>query len=211
MSVLFQIAHFQDRRDEVPNQELARKLAETRDQDGIQEIVQNLSNPESNIQSDCLKVLYEIGYLAPDLITEYSGNFFKLLKSRNNRMVWGAMIALATISNLNADEIYEQRDLILKTMEKGSVITVENGIKILSAIVNQKPEKGGEIFSYLIKHLETCRIQDVPRHAEYIALAVQPDQVEAFVTVLEKRFTAMNAAQAARVKRVIKSVEKRQA
>ena len=41
MTVLNQIAYFQNRRDEVPNQELARQLAETQDRVGIQEIAEN--------------------------------------------------------------------------------------------------------------------------------------------------------------------------
>ena len=44
MTALQRIAHFQDRRDEVPNQELARQLASTQDVDGICEIAENLWN-----------------------------------------------------------------------------------------------------------------------------------------------------------------------
>jgi hypothetical protein len=83
MPVLNQIAHFQGRRDEVPNQELARQLAEARDRDGIQEIAANLWNPDADIvdasiAGDCVKVLYEVGYLAPELIADYAEDFIKL-------------------------------------------------------------------------------------------------------------------------------------
>ena len=44
MTVLDQIAYFQQRRDEVPNQELAHDLAERRDHAGIREIAENLAN-----------------------------------------------------------------------------------------------------------------------------------------------------------------------
>jgi len=63
MTTLNRIAYFQNRRDEVPNQELARDLAATKDRQGIQEIAENLWNQNQNVQGDCLKVLYEIGYL----------------------------------------------------------------------------------------------------------------------------------------------------
>ena len=49
MTALNQIAYFQNRRDEVPNQELARQLAETQDRAGIREIAENLWNKNSNI------------------------------------------------------------------------------------------------------------------------------------------------------------------
>ena len=105
MSALQRIAYFQDRRDEVPNQELAKELAAKKDRKGIQEIAANLWNENSQIQSDCLKVLYEIGYLQPKLVAPYTGDFLKLLHSRNNRLVWGAMIALSTVADLQADAI----------------------------------------------------------------------------------------------------------
>ena len=75
MSVLNKIAFHLNRRDEVPNQELAQELAQTRNQADIREIAENLRNNEPNIQSDCLKVLYELGYLAPELIADYVEDF----------------------------------------------------------------------------------------------------------------------------------------
>jgi hypothetical protein len=87
MSVLKRIAYFQGRRDEVPNQELAEHLVQTQDRAGIQEIAANLWHKEANVRSDCIKVLYEVGYLDPALIADYVGDYLKLLQSRNNRLV----------------------------------------------------------------------------------------------------------------------------
>jgi hypothetical protein len=44
-------------------------------------------------------VLYELGYLAPELIADYVGDFIKLLKHENNRIDWGGMIALSTVAD----------------------------------------------------------------------------------------------------------------
>ena len=103
MTVINQIAFYQNRRDEVPNQELAHRLVEKEDHNGIQEIAGHLTDKNSAVASDCLKVLYEIGYLKPELIRKYSKEFLDLLNSRNNRMVWGAMIVLSTIAPLATD------------------------------------------------------------------------------------------------------------
>ena len=89
MSVLEKIAYYRNRRDEVPNKELARELAETRNLTGINEIAKNLWHKNKSVSSDCLKVLYEVGYINPDLISEYADKFLKLLKSKINRMAWG--------------------------------------------------------------------------------------------------------------------------
>lgn len=45
MSVLNHLAHFQNRCDEVPNQELAPDLAARKDKAGIREIAKNLHHP----------------------------------------------------------------------------------------------------------------------------------------------------------------------
>ena len=117
MSVLNRIAYFQGRRDEVPNQELARDLAASEDRAGIREIAENLWNREPNVRSDCLKVLYEIGYLKPELVAPYAGDFLKLLGSRNNRLVWGGMIGLSTVAGIAADELYPHVAEIQQVME----------------------------------------------------------------------------------------------
>jgi hypothetical protein len=86
MSVLNKIACLQNRKDELPNQELAQELAASNNRAGIKEIADNLFKENKNIQSDCIKVLYEAGYIKPETIVEYAGDFLTLLASSNNRL-----------------------------------------------------------------------------------------------------------------------------
>lgn len=204
MSVLNQIACLQGRRDEVPNQELARRLVESDDRAGIQEIAANLFNPKTDIQSDCIKVLYEVGYLQPALITAYAPDFLKLLRSRQNRLVWGAMLALATISRLAAADLYPHIAQIQKAMESGSVITVDGGVATLAGIASADAQYGAAISPYLIQHLRTCRPKDVAQHAEKTLPAITAANRADFIAALEQRLEDLSPAQAARVKRVIK-------
>jgi hypothetical protein len=208
MTVLDQIAYFQERRDETPNQELARQLLEAQDRAGIQEIAENLWNKDTNVQSDCVKVLYEVGYLDPSLIVPYAGDFLKLLHSRNNRLVWGAMLALSTIADLAADAIDLQRAAIQRAMEQGSVITVDAGVATLAKLASTSAQRRQEIFPYLLQHLRTCRPKDVPQHAEKAVIAVDAAHQAEFIHTLEQRLPDMSASQAARIRRVIKQVEK---
>ena len=209
MSALPRIAYFQHRRDEVPNQELAKELAAQKDRKGIQEIAANLWNENSNVQSDCLKVLYEIGYLQPELIAPYADDFLKLLHSRNNRLVWGAMIALSTVADRKADAIYPHVEEIKHVMDQGSIITKDNGVKVLALVAAQKAAYSKEIFPYLLHHLETCRPKDVPQHAEKAAVAVNARNKQQFIAVLEKRLVDLSGSQTARVKKVLKEAEQR--
>jgi len=209
MSILNKIAFYQDRRDETPNQELAQALSQTRNQADIREIAENLWNKEPNIQSDCLKVLYELGYLAPELIAEYADDFLKLLKHHNNRIVWGGMIALSTVADLKAAEIFPHVDEIVQVMKKGSVITIDNGIKVLALVASQKEDFRKVIFPTLLEHLRTCRPKEVPQHAEKSLPAITAGNKSDFIRVLEKRLEDMTASQTARLKKIIKTAEKR--
>jgi hypothetical protein len=209
MSVLSKIAFFQNRRDEVPNQELARALASNPDRKGIREIAKNLWHDQAQVQSDCLKVLYEIGYLEPALIADWVGDFLKLLGSKNNRLVWGSMIALSTVAEIKATELFEHRGEIQEAMERGSVITMDNGIKTLALIAAGNDARCQSLFPYLLRHLETCRPKEIPQHAEKTLVAVTADNCASFIQVLEIRIPEMTAAQAGRLRRVIKEAQKR--
>ena len=207
MSVLQRIAYFQNRRDEVPNQELARELAATRDREGIREIVENLGHKNPNIQSDCLKVLYEIGYLAPDLIAEYVVQFLRLLKHKNNRMVWGGMIALGTIAELRPTDIWTDVDAVIDAVNYGTVITEVWGIRTLAKVAAADEAYRQRLFHLLIQYLEACLPRDVPVHAESILPAVDASRKDEYLAVLESRKPEMTASQLARLKKVTRSTE----
>jgi hypothetical protein len=209
MPVLNGIAYFQGRRDEVPNQDLARDLAGREDQAGIREIAENLWNREPNIRSDCLKVLYEIGYLKPALITPYAADFVKLLGSRNNRLVWGGMIALSTIALIAAGQIYPYAGEIQRVMESGSIITIDAGVLTLSRMAATDDVRRAALLPYLFDLLRSCRASDVPRHAQRIAMAVTASSKAEFLALLRERTQDLTPAQVARLNKIIRQAEGR--
>ena len=185
---------------------MAKELAEQEDSPAIEEIVRNLNNKNKRIQSDCIKVLYEIGYIEPQLIQPYADTFLSLLESKNNRLVWGGMIALSTIAPLQPDRIFERIDLVIKTIENGSVITVDRGIKTLALVASANDKYNKTIFPFLIDHLKTCRPKDLPQHAESIAVAVTDQNKADFISVLEERKALLKPSQRKRVEKVIRSL-----
>ena len=207
MSILKKLACMQNCRDEVPNQELAKELAAQSDRKGIREIAENLWSKDKNIPNDCIKVLYEIGYLKPALIGDYVSDFIKLLSSRNNRLVWGGMIALSTVAAIRPKEIYDDLEKVTKAIANGSVITIDNGIKVLARVAAAREEYSQEIFPYLMEHLERCRPKEVAQHAESILCAVNAKNKKTFIGVLTKRQSALSSAQAARVKEILKPLQ----
>jgi hypothetical protein len=209
MSALERLAHSKGRRDEVPNQELARDLAAKKDRAGIREIAANLSNPDKDIQADCVKVLYEVGYIAPALIGDYAEDFLKLLHSRNNRLVWGGMIALGTVASLKADLVFAHRAEIEKVMDEGSVITMDNGVLALARAAAKNEKYNKAIFPYLLNHLKTCRLKEVPQHAEKTLPAVNATNRSQFAAVVTKRMKDLSGSAVTRLTKVLREAEAR--
>ncbi|MFZ5352011.1 MAG: hypothetical protein ACOZCL_04695 [Bacillota bacterium] len=208
MSVIDKLACRLGRRDEVPNIELANELALREDKAGVDELVKSLWGREKDVQSDSIKTLYSVGSLKPELIAGYADDFIKLLRSRNNRMVWGAMMALATIADIKSEEIFKNLDIIYSALSSGSVITVDNGVKVLAKAASAKREYSEKIFPYLLNHLKKCRPKEIPQHAESMLSAVNPENKSEFLAVLSVREDSMSETQQKRVKKICKLVEK---
>lgn len=204
MSVIDRLATRLGRRDDVPNQELARDLAQRRDSNGIQELVANLYHPEPKIQSDCIKTLYEVAFLAPELIAPHAETFLDLLGSKDDRMVWGGMIALGVIAPLSAEVIHARLGEIQAAMKQGSVITMDNGIKTLSGVAAQNDVYRHEILPGLLQHLHTCRSKKIAQHSEYIVQALDEQSRAEFAAILEQRLPEVNPSATARIRKVIR-------
>jgi len=209
MPVLDRLSSSLGRRDEVPNQELAHDLATRGDEAGIREVAENLWNKDKKIQADCIKVLYEVGSMEPKLIAAYTDDFVKLLRGKNNRLVWGAMTALAEVAKVDPDSVFSHLDEIKKAKETGSVITVDNAITTLACIAAANNKYNKAIFPYLLNHLSSCRPKEVPQHAERILPAVNSSNKDDFIRILEKRTEDLSGSGLARVKKAMKQASNR--
>jgi len=205
MSVLSKLASAQDRRDEEPNKDLGRELVENHDIEGIREIAENLWNKDKRVQTDCLSVLEQVGLLETELIENYAADFIELIFSKDNRLVWAAMINLALVADKKPQEIFEQYDDIVKVIEKGSVITKDNGIKTLAKVASTSAEYKEVIVPYLMEQLRRCRPKSVSQYAESIRVAVNLDNQEQYLGILNERLDTLSAAQQRRVKKLLKT------
>ncbi|MBN2383750.1 hypothetical protein JXQ70_12820 [bacterium] len=169
---------------------------------GIREVVAYLRHKDKAIQSDCIKVLYEIGYLKHALIAEYVADFIGLLTHTNNRLVWGAMIALSTIATIRAREIFDARERVMQSLESGSVITVDAGIKTLAGVAAAEVSFNTVLFPYLLNQLRLCRPKSVAQYAESIFVAVTEQNVHQYREVLAARKEDLQPAQLKRIEKL---------
>lgn len=194
------------RNDEAPNIEIAEELCRSNDTAGIKEIVDGIMGTDKAVANDCIKVLYEIGERKPELIADYANEFISRLRSKNNRLAWGSMTALAKIVEKAPKPIYEKLSVVTAAYEDGSVITVDNSISVFAGLCKADESYAKEVLPILIAHLKKCRPKDVPQHAERASVCFNSDNADAFAEVLEKRLPNLAATGQTRVKKLLKKL-----
>ena len=195
------------RNDEIPNIELAEYLCRQKDAAGIAEIVDGFKGGDKAVANDCIKVLYEIGGRDPELVSEYTYDFISCLHSKNNRLAWGAMTALAAIAEHAPEAIFEKLHLILSAYENGSVITVDNSISVLAKLCKADKSYAETVLPIIIKHLQKCRPKEVAQHAERASVCFSGENAPGFIEVLENRVSYLTPPQQNRVNKLLKKLQ----
>jgi hypothetical protein len=208
MSVLNQLASATGNRNEIPNQVLAAKIAESRDKSAVKELVENLENKRKDIQGDCIKTLYEIGEKKPELVSPYHAEFIKLLKHKNPRMVWGGMSALSAIAPMVPDALYKALPEIIDTADhSGSVIARDHAMYILASLAVHK-KYYDNCFELIREQLLKAPANQFPMYAEITAPIVQEKDKAAYRTILEERLETIDLpAKRKRIEKVIKKMK----
>ena len=211
MTTLDKLATALNRRDEVPNQELAEDIVRTNDKRAVKELVENLAHKDKNIQSDCIKVLYEIGYRKPALIAPHYREFGKLLDSKNNRLVWGAMTALDSIAAQEPQGVYGLLPKVLAVADSGSVITRDHAVGILVKLGARK-QYADKCVPLLVEQLMSCPTNQFPMYAEMSLALVNDKNKAALQKVMARRLDGLEKeSQQKRVAKVLQRLTKKPA
>jgi len=207
MSIITRLASSLNRRDEGPNQELAQHIVQANDRDSIKELLDGLNNKSKDIQSDCIKVLYEIAEVRPELVAGYADKFIALLDSKNNRLQWGAMTALNAITSQNPEAIYGSLAKIISAADKGSVITNDHCVGILIKLAAHK-EFQDDAFSLLLERLVSSPVNQLPMYAEKALPVVNENNKAAFSKILASRLPDIEKdSKRVRVEKVLKKLQ----
>jgi hypothetical protein len=208
MAIIDKLASSLGRNDEVPNQELAADIAAKKDKAAVKELVELLLSKDKNIQSDCIKVLYEIGEQEPVLVAPYADDIIKLLNSKNNRLVWGAMTALNTMVLEVPEKIYGNLEIMIRAADAGSVIAKDNLVNILIKLAAVKQYKEYAI-DLAMEQLWRSAPNQFPMYAERIMPVIDRDSKEGFEAMIRTRMDDMEKeSQKKRLEKLLKKVNK---
>lgn len=208
MSILEKLSTSLNRNDEAPNKQLAIAITSSQNKNAVKELFANLANKDKGIQNDCIKVIYEIGAIKPSLISAYVNELISLLKSKNNRMQWGAMTALNSLTNEIPARIYSSLPEILDRANKGSVITNDHCMGILSKLC-AIPQYSDGAFVLLNERMKTALPNQLPMYAENALPVIQEKNKSTFIKTLTGRLTDIEKESGrGRVQRVIQRLSK---
>lgn len=186
MTVIDKLASSLKRRDEAPNVKLAQDIVRKNDKEAVVDLVENLANKNREIQSDCIKVLYEVGERKPILISPFAEEFGLLLDSKNNRLVWGAMTALDSITTDTPEAVHDVLPKIIDVANKGSVISRDHAVSILTKLASMD-DYADHAVSLLVEQLRHSPSNQVPMYAEIATPIVREKDKDLFLSVLRSR------------------------
>ena len=206
MTIISKLATTLKRRDEIPNQELAKLVVSRNDSKGIKELIENLGNKSKDIQHDCIKTLYEIGERKPALIAAYTDVFVALLNNKNNRLQWGAMSALDTITLETPKIIYSALTKIIASADNGSVITKDHAVNIVIKLCSIKAY-ANDAFALLREQLLSSPVNQLPMYAERAMPVINDKNKDQFIKALRSRLPDIEKdTKRIRVEKVIKKL-----
>jgi uncharacterized protein YfcZ (UPF0381/DUF406 family) len=208
MSVTNRLASSLNRRDEEPNTELAKEIAAAGNTAAVKELIENLHHKNKAVQSDSIKVIYEIGKLNPGLFTGYVKELVALLDTKNNRLQWGVMTAIDHITNDVPKAVYAALSKIISTADQGSVITNDHCVSILvklSAIENCQEVT----LALLNERLLKSPVNQLPMYAEQALPVIDEKNKEGFIKTLIARLGDVEKeSKRLRIEKVIKKLGK---
>ena len=117
------------------------------------------------------------------------------------------MTAIDMIASINPEDVYGLLPSILKTIDKGSVITIDHGVGILAQL-SANLDYSKKTFALLIEQLAKCPIKQLPMYAEKSLIAINFRNKKEFVEFLESRLPETEKeSQKKRLEKIIKTLK----
>ncbi len=205
MTIADKLASSLGERGDGANIALAKDICTTGDDTALTVLVHLVETGKAKIQSDCIKVLYEIGADRPELIADHAAVFLRLITSKNNRLQWGAMTALDYITPLKPEVIAKNLAAIVAAADKGSVITRDHAIGVLVKLAGIK-RYYAKCMPLIFNQLKKAPDNQLAMYAETAAGVVSAKDQSAFVVLLKARGRKLKkASQQKRIEKVLKA------
>ncbi|MGJ8529188.1 hypothetical protein [Maritalea sp.] len=204
MSLADQLACALERNDEEPNIELAKRIAaKSENSADVLELFGIVANGNKAQKHDAIKVLYEVAAISPGSFDQKTSFLFDLLSTKDNRILWGSLTAIAHIGTAHPGAVFDQLDKILQAAERGSVIAKDRAVEVLVALAGNEQYRDTAM-PKLLTQLKSAAPNQLPMYAEIAANTIPIDQQADMVDVLKNRLPDLpTPAKRKRVEKII--------
>jgi hypothetical protein len=185
---------------------LAQKIAKNKNNSAVKELIAGLEHKTKSIRHDCIKTLYELAVINPEIVSPYASTFATLLEDKDNRLQWGGMTALSAIAARVPDIVYGSLNKIITTAEKGSVITRDHCVRILTALSSIN-KYNDTTLPLLLDQLLQAPVNQVPAYAEQILPVISGVYKNQFEKILNTRLNDIEQeSKRKRIEKVLKKI-----
>lgn len=204
MSWIDRIAFNLNIRGEEPNKILANEIVESNSREGVEDLATYLFDKNKSVSSDVIAVIYHVGYKKPELIKDLLDTFFDLLNSKINRMVWGSMIGISTLVDLEHKLIFDRIETIVDKTANGSLITQIHGINTMASLAKIDSKYKKRVLPILFDYLNKCRPIDFPKRVSIIQPIIESDrEKEEFNMIIDQKMNSLSVTQRKKVEKIL--------
>ena len=209
MDVLALLSSSQGRRDQIPNQALAKTLAASGDTAAIADLMRIVTGGKHAARHDAIVVAYEVAATKPELMRAHAETFFKLLSDKDNRMRWGAMDAILHLLDLMPERVMKDLNALCEAADTSSVIAKDRLMAILSKL-NANPAFAPVVTPVILTRLRYAAVNQTPMYAELAAETISDADLPELLGILEARYDNISyPAKKARLAKLQRTLEKR--
>lgn len=184
MNLARRLASAQRRKDQHPNIDLAIELVDGWDEDAVTELFALLDAGPKKQRHDALKVLYEIGIRAPELLLPHFDELIDALDTRDNRILWGCIYALRSLVDQAREQLMACLPLILDAAERSTIIARDKAMYILVALASDERYHDA-VTPLMLRHIETAATNQFPTYAERAEPTLRPEEAPLLIAIIE--------------------------
>lgn len=192
--IIKQLARSQGERTHQKNILFAQKIIRENNKQDVAALVVLLSHSNAKIRHDAIKVLYEIGEIAPKLISEYVQTFISLIDTNDNQLQWGLMTAISSVAEEKATEIYPIIPQLIQIADNGSVITNDHLMKTLLAIGKSQPKYQEDMYFLMIERFIISPENQAPKYAEETAQLATKENKHLLINAIQDKLKNITVA-----------------
>lgn len=169
------------------NKALAKIIADTSDHDRLDELLQFIeTKPHDRLQMDAMLTIAYIAEVKPEMLKEKVDFILGKLNDPINRVVFASMIALAHITHLALDKLYEALPKVIDSMGSGTVVTKDHGFRILARLY-QEENYSDDLFFIISDQLILAPSNQLGQYTERMIPIVKPTHRKKLISILEER------------------------